>query len=87
MSTGNDGEKKKNFLSNISNAVGIGGKPAAAEGPQDESGDRETPGILFEDENFLKPRNAQSGAGARPARPASPLRPRPPARSPWPNPA
>lgn len=57
MSTSSDGEKKK-FLSNISSAVGLGGKPSGGGGPRNGAKPQSTE-ILFEDEQFLKPKPAK----------------------------
>jgi type IV pilus assembly protein PilB len=53
MSTVNEGEKKNKFLSNFTDAMGLGkqGGPGGGDRAPDK---KSTPEILFEDENFLK---------------------------------
>ncbi|HLF15121.1 MAG TPA: GspE/PulE family protein [Bacteroidota bacterium] len=65
MSTTNDGEKKKSFLSNISNSVGIGAKTPPGDGTQHPSGNQRPAEIIFEDQNLIKPKSGKSGSGAK----------------------
>jgi type IV pilus assembly protein PilB len=77
MSTVNEGEKKKTFLSNISSAVGIGGKSSPGDGPQNGPGRQRPAEILFEDENFLKPKKTQAGGDVNTAQSKTPGAPAP----------
>jgi type IV pilus assembly protein PilB len=60
MSTQNIGGKKKNFLTNISSAVRIGAKGTDEEA---RDGSQRPPEILFEDENYQKPKAARDPGG------------------------
>lgn len=64
MSTHSDGEKKKNFLSNISSAVGLGAKENGGDAANGASQPAE---ILFEDEQFVRPKSGSPANTARPA--------------------
>jgi len=62
MSTINGGEKKNNFLSNFSDAMGLGKQdgPGGGNSARDK---KSAPEILFEDENFLKNPSGRKDSG------------------------
>jgi len=61
MSTPNDRGKKKNFLTNISSAV----RAARGSDDEDRDGTPRPPEILFEDENFQKPKASRPADGPK----------------------